>query len=280
MDFNGFNQARPLARLVNRVLLFLLLVPATTWGGLQDWQKDLSSSGPGAFPLPREQIAIYHFGWSRFIHAGEAAATFTKPKPDILQLDVKGGSIGLVRDLWRLDASHKAVARASTLRPLRIKQTEVYASKTVSTSLTFNAHGVSSMRTVTPPDPVPPKVQKFTFPSVYDLQTALIYFRSQRLLPGDRLSLVVYPANTPYLVTIRVIGREQIQVKAGNYSALKLELYLQRINNQLGLEAHNKFKRAFAWISDDSNRSLLRVEAEIFVGSVWAELQSVKFTGR
>jgi hypothetical protein len=43
------------------------------------------------------------------------------------------------------------------------------------------------------------------------------------------------------------------------------------------LAPYPKFKRAYAWISDDADRLLLKVSGEIFVGSVWVELQSVKF---
>jgi len=43
------------------------------------------------------------------------------------------------------------------------------------------------------------------------------------------------------------------------------------------LEPHRKFKRATIWISDDNDRMLLRIEGQIFVGTVTAELQSVTF---
>ena len=43
------------------------------------------------------------------------------------------------------------------------------------------------------------------------------------------------------------------------------------------LEPHRKFRRATAWVSDDNDRLPLRIEAQIFVGTVFAELQSVQF---
>ena len=261
---------------MNRFILVLLLVPALASAAPAGWRQNLSPSRPGSFPLPREQKSRYRLGWFTF-NAGEADATFSKPKRNTVLLEVKGGTIGFVRNLWRLDASHRAVAQAASLRPISIKQIENYGYRTITTSVAFNAQGVSSLRTVDPPDPVPPGSQKFQFPNVYDLQTALLYIRSQKLQPGDNLNIVVYPANAPYLATVHVIGREKIEVKAGKYNALKCELRLQKINRELGLEPHRKLKRAVAWISDDSDRLLLRAEADIFVGSVWVELQSVKF---
>ncbi|MGB8352947.1 MAG: DUF3108 domain-containing protein [Chthoniobacteraceae bacterium] len=259
------------------IFFLFLFSPLTVWCEAQDWQKTLSSPEPGNFPAPHAQKATYRLGWSNLV-AGEAEANFTKPENDVFQLDLKARSIGLVRGLWKLDASHSALARASALRPLKVKQIEIYRSKTVTTLLSFNNSGVSSLRILNPPDPVPPVKQKFQFQNLYDLQTALLYIRSQRLQTGDRSSFVVFPGNSPYLATIRVIGRENIQIKTGRYNALKLELNLQKINNQLQLEHSKKFKRAFAWLSDDSDRLVLRAEMEIFVGSIWVELQSIQFT--
>jgi len=43
------------------------------------------------------------------------------------------------------------------------------------------------------------------------------------------------------------------------------------------LEPHRKFRRGTIWVSDDAERLLLRIEAQVFVGTVFAELQSVHF---
>jgi len=43
------------------------------------------------------------------------------------------------------------------------------------------------------------------------------------------------------------------------------------------LEPHRKFRRGTIWVSDDAERLLLRIEAQVFVGTVFAELQSVNF---
>ena len=64
---------------------------------------------------------------------------------------------------------------------------------------------------------------------------------------------------------------------AGTYNAIKLDLQLERINKRLELEPHRKFRRATIWVSDDADRLLLRIEAQIFVGTVFAELQSAHF---
>jgi hypothetical protein len=117
----------------------------------------------------------------------------------------------------------------------------------------------------------------FSWPNLFDLHSAALYLRSQPLKDRSVYRIVVYPATNAYLATLTVVGREKISVHAGTYSAIKLDLRLKRIGKHLELEPHKKFRRASIWLSDDAERLLLRIEAQIFVGTVFADLQSVHF---
>jgi hypothetical protein len=88
--------------------------------------------------------------------------------------------------------------------------------------------------------------------------------------------MVVYPGTAPYLATVTVLGRERIKVRAGAYPAIKMDLRLQKVTDDMMLAPHGKFKHATAWMSDDTDRLPLRVNAQIFVGSVWVELVKVE----
>jgi hypothetical protein len=112
---------------------------------------------------------------------------------------------------------------------------------------------------------------------LYELNSAMLYLRSQSLKEGGAYRIVVYPQTSAYLATITVTERAKISVRAGTYNAIKLDLKLNRIGKNLELEPYRKFRRATIWISDDSDRLLLRIEAHIFIGTVFAELQSVRF---
>ena len=105
----------------------------------------------------------------------------------------------------------------------------------------------------------------------------MLYLRSQPLLDKSSYRVVVYPTTSAYLATVTVAGREKISVGAGNYNAIKLDLQLSKVGKTFELEPHKKFRRATIWISDDADRMVLRAEAQIFVGTVFAELQSVRF---
>ena len=237
----------------------------------------LTKDPPGDFPELRPLRANYVFGWSG-ITAATAEVHFTKPAEDRFQIDGTGRTVGLVRALWRLDVTHRATADANTLRPVEVNQVETYPWKKLTTHLTFTSSGVRRVRTdsqTTSPGSNTPK--EFNFSNLYDLHAAMLYLRSQPLRDHSVYRVVVYPATSAYLATLSVVGREKISVRAGSYNAIKCDLRLNRIGKNLELQPHKKFRRATIWVSDDNDRILLRAEAQIFVGSVFAELRSIHF---
>jgi hypothetical protein len=240
-----------------------------------DWQSTISKDPPGKFPPLRSLRARYSFGWSG-ITAATGDARFTSSDNRNL-LDASGRTIGFVRALWRFEVNHHAVADAPTLRPIETKQIETTRGKTVTTNLAFNNAGVLRSRTDNPAKVGAGKAKRFDFPNLFDLQAGALYLRSQSLADHSVYRIVVYPATNAYLATITVAGRERISVRAGSYNAIKLDLQLSRVGDRLDLQPHRKFRRATVWVSDDSDRVVLRVEAQIFVGTVFAELQSVQF---
>jgi Protein of unknown function (DUF3108) len=260
------------ARTLHAIFAFLTFCSSSL---AQNWQGKLSKDPAGNFPELRPLRASYRFGWS-----GLTAATgdvhYTKPTENKFQLDGTGRTIGLVRALWKLDVNYQAVASADTLRPIETEQTESYRSKKMVTHLTFTNNGVIRTRTEGKGG-AGAKTRQFNFPNLFDLFSAMLYVRSQPLKDRSVYRVVAYPATNAYLATVTVIGRDKVSVHAGTYNAIKLDLQLKRIGKHLELEPHRKFRRGTIWVSDDAERLLLRIEAQVFVGTVFAELQSVSF---
>jgi hypothetical protein len=253
-------------------VLFCCAVCSISAARAEDWQSTLSRNPPGDFPALRPLAAKYTFGWSGFT-AATGDVRFSRLPDNRFQLDGNGGTIGLPRLLWKMDATYSAIADADSLRPIEVKQTEAYRYKKISTHLTFKGSSVKSERL----DGNKPETRDFSLPGLCDLCSAALYLRSQPLKERSVYRTVVYPAKNAYLVTITVLGREKITVRAGSYQAIKLDVKLQRVGQDLQLEPYKKFRRANLWVSDDSDRLPLRVEAQIFVGTIFAELQSVRF---
>ena len=239
------------------------------------WQATVNEEPPGNFPAPPLIEARYHIGWAG-LTAATAETYFSKPLAERFQLEGTGRTVGLARILWRYDVNYRSVANATTLRPIESNQTETYRSKKIQTHLVFTNAGVRRTRNETP-GPGTSKTREFNFPNLFDLLSSLLYLRSQPLKDGSVYRVVVYPATSAYLATFTVTGREKISVHAGTYNAIKLDLRLHKVGNDLELEPHKKFRRASVWVSDDTTRIPLRAEAQIFIGTVFAELQSVHF---
>lgn len=259
------------------VLAIGLTVVAAAPGALaEEWESTVTPFAPGTFPELRPATAKYSFGWNGMT-AAAAEVRFTKSANGRSQFDISGGTIGLVRSLWDYEVKHTALADAETLRPIKVHEVEKVRSKRLTTDLTFTPEGVTSQREERKDSTVKSKTRKFDFSNVLSLNSALLFLRTQSLPDGASQRIVVYPATSAYLCTVKVLGRERISVPTGSYDAIKIGLQLNKIGKKRELLPHKKFRRAIVWMSDDRDRLVLKIEAKIFVGTVFAELQSVQF---
>jgi hypothetical protein len=254
-------------------LLLALFLAGAARGAEPTWESTLTASSPPSFPNPRPMRARYGFGWSGFPCA-TAEIKMSKAAGNRLQLDINARTTGLARALWKFDATGTSTVEPDTLRPVAVRQLENDRGTRIVTELSFSPTGVVSKITETPGPGT--KVRRFDFPRLFDLQSALLYLRSQPLQERSVQRIVVYSATDPYLATVTVLGRERVSVPAGTYNAIKFDLQLNRIKDGQ-LLPHRKFRRAKAWLSDDPDRLLLKLEAQVFIGSVFCELQAVDF---
>lgn len=243
-----------------------------------DWRDEIWKK-PGAFMALRPAVFHYAFGWSG-ITAAEAEVSSTLSPEGLCVLDFSARTTGLARTMWKMDAKAVSSCEPATFRPVKLTQTEKYKKKAVTTEVDFLADGPVQRRSQEPPDTPASAPRRFRFPHVHDLNSAVLFIRSQALAQGDSVKLCVYPGRAPYLATATVIGRERLTVAGREWDTIKCDLQLSGIGDDFTLVPHKKFKKASAWISDDGDRLLLKVSAEVQVGSVWAELQNVDFSGK
>jgi uncharacterized protein DUF3108 len=240
-----------------------------------DWAKSLTSNkGPGNFTDPPSMHLAYRFGWSG-IQAATADIHFFSPTRNTFEVDASGATSGLPRTLFRLDVFHRATENKATLRPIHFFQEEKYRSETVKTNVDFEPNQVTGLRVKIPSDN-PPKPNVFKFSPVFDMTTALLWVRSQPLADGEIESIVVWASNAPYLATVKVIGRDTVKVDGIKQKAIKLDLKIKGIDKKMQLKEHKLFKGGRGWLSDDDKRIPLRIEADIFIGYVFAELESMQ----
>ncbi len=231
------------------------------------------SAARGSFPNPSSYRASYRLGWAGFV-AARADVTVEADQRKI-QLTGKASTIGIVRGLWQLDAVLKSEVDAVSLRSKHSRLEERYRRVTTIITHRFDAGGAHYRKVELPPPEDPARPKYIRHPDVLDLFGALLRFRSQPLENSDEISVIETQGTTLYVATLTVECREKIQCVGKTWEAIRCKLRLQKVGKNGQLEKHKKFKRATAWISDDAQRYVLRIESEVFIGSVFAELHSL-----
>lgn len=112
----------------------------------------------------------------------------------------------------------------------------------------------------TPKDtiPVPPYVQ--------DALSLLYYTRALDLKPGTEFKVPNYSGREVYTLTVRILHRERIKVKAGVFNTIAVEPLLQAA----GLFKHEG--RLTVWLTDDGLHLPVLMKSKVLVGSIVAEL--------
>ena len=106
-----------------------------------------------------------------------------------------------------------------------------------------------------------------------DVVSSMYYARNinfDKYKPGDKIPFDMFLDDEIYHLYIRYMGKEKIKTKYGKFKAIKFKPLLVKGTMFEGGE------KMVAWISDDPNHLLLRVESPISVGSVIVDMMSYK----
>ncbi len=103
-------------------------------------------------------------------------------------------------------------------------------------------------------------------PYVQDALSLLYYVRALELKPGTDLQVENYDGKNTYTLTVRVLRKERVEVKAGVFSTIVVEPLLQAA----GLFKHEG--RLTVWLSDDRLHLPVLMKSKVIVGSIVAEL--------
>ncbi len=242
-----------------------------------DWRDNLSPDLPGPIPALRPFDAVFRIGWSD-IEAARANLNITFNAGNAF-LNASGGTNGLARILWQLDATLTATSALPNFRTIYSVQNELYANRSINTQIVARPDGIWRLRENFPAGENRATWKKIKISPLRDLFSGMLFIRSQKLQPGESVSTIIFPGDSPFLVEMKSLGVETLTIAGVQRPAIKLDLRLHRINlkKDSRLEPHGKFQNGTVWLSDDADRIPLRAEVNIFVGYVFAELESINF---
>ncbi|MEX1110760.1 MAG: DUF3108 domain-containing protein, partial [Chthoniobacterales bacterium] len=211
------------------------------------WREEVVRPGAGPFPAPPDLTARYVFGWSG-IEAAEAEVKLQRRADGVFTGTVKGGTKGMARSLYKLDADYRAKVAVADFRSHEFTLTERYRTYRVEEKADFRPGGLRTWRETTKKNAKPPKWKNFYVPGLRDMAGAVLLARSQRLENGDRISLAVFPGDWMYLARLKVEGREKLRWRGQEKPAIRVALEIDRINKDYSLSPHKKFHHGTIWV--------------------------------
>jgi hypothetical protein len=194
---------------------------------------------------------------------------------DCFKVEVTGKTVGMVDwvadvdDQWGAYIDTAALVPHMTYRKIRegkYKKDEVINfdhGKGKIEAKVFN-HKTGKFKT-----PVYHKAPKY----VRDLISGFMYLRTQDLSKvkiGDTVYVSGFFEDSVYNLKVIFKGRETVKTKAGKFKALVFKPSMPKNSLFDGKDSIT------AWFSDDKNRIVLKVEADMFIGNAGVELTGYK----
>jgi hypothetical protein len=108
---------------------------------------------------------------------------------------------------------------------------------------------------------------------VHDIMSAFYYTRTLNLSamkPGERITLHNFYKDSTYVLDVKFLGRQELEVEAGTFRTVVIEPLVK----EGGL-----FKsegRIVVWLTDDERKIPVRVNTPIVIGSIDAELREYR----
>lgn len=172
----------------------------------EEWTATPSAGG---FPMVEPFRASFRIGWTE-IAAAEARAEVTS-NSTVAALKAGGGTIGLARTLYQLDATLEAESALPDFETVGSEQLEKYRRRTLLTAVAGSGGNLRTKRGWTDGSETlewkPVKIAP-----ARDLFSAMMFIRSQPLAAGDKVGVVVFPGESPFFVEMESLGVRALPV--------------------------------------------------------------------
>jgi len=183
-----------------------------------------------------------------------------------------GQTLSAIDWAWSYRTSGAVYIEPETLLPCFSSRMSVKGEKTKSIFTRFDRlNGLA--RTVTE------KLYKGTrstsvtrFSQGLDIPSAFLYVRTFDWRVNHTRRIEVVDKRDVYVVELTPIGPERVQVGAGTFDAVEVDLKVRPLSEEPREESERKYTKVRVWFSTDENRLPVLLRSEVFVGYVYAEL--------
>ena len=247
--------------------VLLLLTLASPLAATPTWLKQVNIPKNAPLKKIHPTKLSYTMSWNGRVKAGNFDIVFGKkdPKyPKHFLVHAYGGSTGWAHALYPFQFNYISFLRPSNMRPLMFIGTEKARDELTKLEYLFNSKGVKGSKIETEHGKTDVEKTTFAYPHSLDLFSGILQIRSMPLKNGQTVVMPFHPVATPYLTKVKVLGREMHRGR----KCIKMDVSLQKIDDDMSLKHYKKLKSATLWLSDDTWRVPVEIRAKVFVGDV------------
>jgi len=213
------------------------------------------------------KMTVYYNTMGAYIGAGDATFTTTlerfNGKPVYHAVGV-GNSYPFFDNFYKVRDRYESYIDTNTLLPVKFIRNVDEGGFKIYNNVTFNQTTNTAVSTK--------GVFKIT-DCMQDVVSAMYYARSinfDKLKVGDKIPFDMFLDDEVHHLYLRYLGKEKIKTQYGKFRAIKFKPLLIKGTMFKGGEGMT------AWVSDDPNHLLLRVESPIVVGSIKVDMMNYK----
>lgn len=212
-------------------------------------------------------MKVFYNSLGMYIGAGEATFTSTlerfNGKP-VYHCVGEGKSYSFFDNFFKVRDRYETFIDTATMMPLKFMRSVDEGGYKIYNNVTFNQSAGTAVSTH----------GVFKTPScIQDVISAIYYARNinfNNYKPGDKIPFDMFLDDEVYHLYIRYIGKENVKTRYGKFRAIKFKPLLVKGTIFEGGE------KMTAWVSDDPNHLILRVESPIAVGSIKVDMYGYK----
>ncbi len=208
-------------------------------------------------------MKVFYSALGAYVGAGEA--TFTTKleryngKP-VYHFIAEGKTYSFFDNFFKVRDRYESYVDTGSLLPYKFIRNVDEGGHKIYNNVTFNQETNTAVSTN--------GVFKIT-DCIQDVVSSMYYARNidfSKYKPGDKIPFDMYLDDEIYHLYLRYLGRDKIKTRYGKFHAFKFKPLLLKGSMFEGGE------KMTAWVGDDANRLLLRVETPISVGSVKVDM--------
>lgn len=232
------------------------------------------------FPINAQEKTFDSGEWFKFrIHYGMFTASYATLQVDSATLNGKevyhvkgtGKSTGLLSLFFKVDDDYQTYFDKKTGDPLRFIRKIDEGGHTKDIQIDFNHKEKSALVNDKKHNVKSSHVIK---PNTQDMISAFYYLRNHvdtnNLVKGQETKINMFFDKENFGFKLKFIGRETIDTKFGNVPCLKFRPIVQ------SGRVFEEEESLTIWISDDKNKMPIRLQADLRVGSLKADLEAYK----